>query len=330
MPAAIEFGRTARAQLAAFDQHAARLDRARAEDGLAGLRAPGADQACKAQDLAVAQREGGPDHRVRDQVPDLEGDGRIGRGATGIGLKGEFTPDHQRDELVMRHRCRLADARDAAILHDRDAVGDLENLGHAVRDVDDRDALGRKAPDDPEEVAAFVDGQGRGRLVEDEQLEIMREALGDLDHLLLAWGQQGHRCARVDVDLQIGQDPPRTLIHRGPPDDAQRVDRLAAGVDVLGDAERTHEAALLVDHGDSGVGGALLVEADDRGAVDLDGAAVRLIHARDQVHERRLAGAVLADQRVHLAAPDLERDVIDRTDAREGPDHVAHGQTRPL
>ena len=67
----------------------------------------------------------------------------------------------------------------------------------------------------------------------------------------------------------------------------------------------------------------------DRHAVQLDGAAVRLIHAGDEVHERRLAGAVLADQRVHLAAPDLEGDVIDGPDAREGLDHIAHGQARP-
>ena len=104
---------------------------------------------------------------------------------------------------------------------------------------------------------------------------------------------------------------------------AERVDRLAAGIDVLGDAQRADQAALLVDHGDAGIGGALLVEAGDRHAVELDRAAVGLIDAGDEVHERRLAGAVLADQRVHLAAPHLERDVVDRTDAREGLDDVA-------
>ena len=106
------------------------------------------------------------------------------------------------------------------------------------------------------------------------------------------------------------------------------VDRLAAGIDVLGHAQRAHQAALLVDHGDTGVGGALLVEARDRHAVELDRAAVRLVDAGDEVHERGLAGAVLADQRVHLAAPDLEGDVVDGTDAGKGLDHVAHGQAR--
>ena len=88
-------------------------------------------------------------------------------------------------------------------------------------------------------------------------------------------------------------------------DDAQGVDRLAPGIDVLGDAQRTDQAALLEDHGNAGIGRASLVEARDRNAVEFDGAAVRLIDTGHQMHERRLAGAVLADQRVDFAAPHL-------------------------
>ena len=105
----------------------------------------------------------------------------------------------------------LAHARDAAILHDRDPVRDLEDLRHAMRDVDDRDALRGEAPDDPEQVAALVDGQRRGGLVEDQELELVRQPLGDLDHLLLTGRQPGHGRARVEVDLEIGQDPSRAL-----------------------------------------------------------------------------------------------------------------------
>ena len=36
-------------------------------------------------------------------------------------------------------------------------------------------------------------------------------------------------------------------------------------------------------------------------AVEQDAALVRIVEAREQLHERRLAGAVLADQRKHLA-----------------------------
>ena len=50
----------------------------------------------------------------------------------------------------------------------------------------------------------------------------------------------------------------------------ERVGRLPAGEDVLGDAEAPDQAALLVDHRDAGIGGALLVELGDRDAVELD------------------------------------------------------------
>ena len=49
----------------------------------------------------------------------------------------------------------------------------------------------------------------------------MREALGDLDHLLLAGRQLGDRRARVDVDLEIGEDAARALVHRVAADDAE-------------------------------------------------------------------------------------------------------------
>ena len=79
MPAAMESDGTVRPQLAAVDQHAARLDGPRAEDRLADLRAPGAEQAREADDLAVAQREGRRDDRVGDEVADLERDGCVRR-----------------------------------------------------------------------------------------------------------------------------------------------------------------------------------------------------------------------------------------------------------
>ena len=57
-------------------------------------------------------------------------------------------------------------------------------------------------------------------------------------------------------------------------------------------------------------------------AVEDDLALVRLVQPRDQVEERRLAGAVRADQADDLALADVERDVVDRDDPAEPPRHV--------
>ena len=59
------------------------------------------------------------------------------------------------------------------------------------------------------------------------------------------------------------------------------------------------------------------VEKRDRLAVDLDRAGVGLQRAVEDLHERRLARAVLAGERVDLARPQLEVDAVER-DARRG------------
>ena len=59
---------------------------------------------------------------------------------------------------------------------------------------------------------------------------------------------------------------------------------------------------------------------DDRPAVDADLALVRPVEAGEDVHERALAGAVLAEQRVDLARPQVEVDVVVGEDAREALD----------
>ena len=53
------------------------------------------------------------------------------------------------------------------------------------------------------------------------------------------------------------------------------------------------------------------------GAVEDDAAAGRRLHARQDLEQGRLAGAVFAKQAENLAAPDLERHVVQRRDAGE-------------
>jgi len=59
----------------------------------------------------------------------------------------------------MRDGCGVAHAGNAAVLHHGHAVGDLKYLGHAMRHVDDGDALRGEPLDDAEEMTAFVDRQ---------------------------------------------------------------------------------------------------------------------------------------------------------------------------
>ena len=57
-----------------------------------------------------------------------------------------------------------------AVAQDRRAVGDARDLVHAVRDVDDRHALGLEPAQEVEQLLDLAARQRRGRLVEDQHL----------------------------------------------------------------------------------------------------------------------------------------------------------------
>ena len=86
---------------------------------------------------------------------------------------------------------------------------------------------------------------------------------------------------------------------------------------VLGDRLRRNEREVLMDHADPG-GDRVAWRAEvDGTAVDADGALVGPVQAGEDVHQRALAGPVLAEQRVDLARSQVEVDVIVGEDARE-------------
>ena len=81
-----------------------------------------------------------------------------------------------------------------------------------------------------------------------------------------------------------------------------------------------NEVEFLEDRGDAGgLRGARIVKADGL-ALQQHFAGVRREHAGEDVHERRLAGAVLAEQRVDLAALEVEIDAAQRLHAAEALD----------
>ena len=63
---------------------------------------------------------------------------------------------------------------------------------------------------------------------------------------------------------------------------------------------------MLVHHPDTGVDRSARRAEAHRLPADLDLALVRVIEPVEDVHQRRLAGAVLAEQRVHLALAEVE------------------------
>ena len=88
--------------------------------------------------------------------------------------------------------------------------------------------------------------------------------------------------------------------------------RLEPHQDVLGHRQVRAERQLLVDQGDAGVARGQRRHRGVGRAVDLHRAAVGRQGAGDHVEQRALAGAVLADQRVHLAGREVHVDAVER------------------
>ncbi len=93
--------------------------------------------------------------------------------------------------------------------------------------------------------------------------------------------------------------------------------RLLAEEDVLGDADRRDDRQLLVERDDPGAVGDAHIGELDLFAVAQHRAGIGGVQAGQDLDERRLAGAVLAEQRVDLSRPHREARVLERVHAVE-------------
>ena len=235
------------------------------------------------------------------------------------------TADHRGDDATLADVGLFERLDGAAVAQHRDTVGDLADLVQLVRDQDRGDALLAEFDQEVEQRVAVLLRQRGGRFVEDQQLDLLGQRLGDLDQLLLADADIGDQRVGVfpepDLAQQLAGAPPREV-----PVDHAEARLLVAEEDVLGDRQQRHQRQFLVDDDDADALGivdagktAFLAEEADRALV----AAMR-IDARQHLHERRLAGAVLADDGVYFAGAHIQVDVLQRLHAGKRLGDVAH------
>jgi hypothetical protein len=90
---------------------------------------------------------------------------------------------------------------------------------------------------------------------------------------------------------------------------------VAAGEDVVEHRHVREEGDVLEGAGDAQLGGLVGLHPHDRLALPADVALLGPVHLVDAVEDRRLAGAVGADDREQLALVDVERHPVDRLHA---------------
>gem|GEM_PF-4263135 len=237
--------------------------------------------------------------------------------------------DHVADDPRLGDRVALDIGHGGAVAQHRQPVGNAGDLVQLVADQDRGDALGAKFHQQVQQLLAVVFLQGGGRLVEDQKLDPLRQCLGDLDQLLLADAEAVDQGLRAFLQSDLGQQCLGPLVGLGPVDHAPAGD-LVAEVDVLGDRQQGHQRQFLVDDDDA-FGLAVVDAGKARGPAlveDLALVAAMRVDPRQHLHQRRLAGAVLADQRMDLAGHHRQVHVVKRPDPGKGLGDALHLKDR--
>ena len=244
---------------------------------------------------------------------------RAARGveALDVGKAPRAAADDILDNLVERQVAHRRGDDVPTVAQDGGAIGDPRDLVHAVRDIDDRHALGLEPAEKGEQLLDLAAGERGRRLVENEDAHVARDRLDDLGELALPGREIPDEGVRIDLDAerleQFAGAPRRGLVV----DQSEAVLGLIVQEDVLRRRQRRDETHLLKDHADARALGGFGRVFFERLAVDLNAACSRRMNAIQDLKDGRLASAVLAEQRVDLAHMHVQADVAERGHAAE-------------
>ena len=208
---------------------------------------------------------------------------------------GDLGAEHELDDLHLAALLRDERADVAPVPEHGRVVAMGDHLAQAVRDEERGAASFLLRRHHREDALGEVGWERRRDLVEDQELRVARERAGEVEHPEQRQRQVGRLLGQVDLEVEVGEVASHLR------------DRGAREAEVLGDRQVGHERRVLED-GSEPDARSLGRRADpELLPVDGDRAAVRTDHAGQQLHERALAGAVRAEERVHLSRLDDER-----------------------
>ena len=225
------------------------------------------------------------------------------------------------DELVHADLGRPELPGHPPAVDDDHSLADLVDVEEVVIDEDAGLAGVLDPADEVERLPGLGHRQPHRRLVEDDQLGLEVERPGDRDALALA--------ARHRADERVGRDRLRREAqelehqllgfgaHRRHVEQPDAARPLAAHEDVPPERLLVGQGPLLVDGLDPEVAGALHREVMDLLSLPPDRAGVGRVEPGDDLDQRRLAGAVVAEQPDDLVDADRDADVLQRADMVE-------------
>ncbi len=285
---------------------------------------PNRASASSADDFAGVQRErrsgGGMPRGGESAHVEHRGAG-VGSGR--IRIAGYVAPHHRPDHPIVGELV-LGQLADIATVpqHDR-AVGHRDHLSQTVGDIDDGHALGAQLGYHFQQAGGLGGGQRRRGFVEDQNARILRQRPCDFHQLSVGDGKIGHhRGGRTTQPDAVHRRLRRAMHGRGIQKPA--LARFAPQADVSRDVEVVEDGQFLMNERHTlatclrrGRQGAWNAGDHDRSRIGCD-------HAAEDLHQGGLAGAVLTQQRDHLARRNRKGNGIQRDDAGVSlryPDH---------
>ena len=282
------------------------------------LRAPGVPKARDAEDLALAQFKGNILEKARQAEAFCLQHRLIGEVLRRKELVLKFAAGHIVGELAVIQILGVSGDDQFAAAEDGEALGDLKDLVELVADEKYGDALLLQMQDDLEKRLHFLAGQGRCRLVHDDQARVEHQRAADGDHLLFGDGERADQTVQLHIEVNLRDGLLGDLAHALAVDELVAVGKLCVEGEVFHDREVGEDGKILIDDlnaaGD-GVARRYLAKAL---AGKLDIAGILLIDAGNDLDQRGFAAAVLTGQAVDLAGLYLQRDVFERLYAGKG------------
>jgi hypothetical protein len=178
-----------------------------------------------------------------------------------------------------------------------------------MRDQHQPAAARRQAAADLQQRADLARRQHRRRLVEHQELRSVEQTAQHLDALPLTDREILDRTVEVDLEAVLFGQHAHALRH------LRVLEGAPARPPEQHVLERAHVAdqrEVLVDHGHSRLQRVARTERQKLPAIEHQVSVVGLMHAEHDVAQRALAGAVLAEQAMHLAGVHVERHLFQR------------------
>jgi hypothetical protein len=253
-------------------------------------------------DLEVARRVGGERRPDAAVVLDRRRHGRHAGHDAG-GAQARRGHDVDRPLVARGQRGDRALGHHPAAVDDRREVARLLHLVQQMRREQHRAALRHQRAHQPAELENARRVEPVDRLVQDQQLRVAEQAAGDAEPLAHA--------ERVRLHAVVGsRGQPDALQRAGDPPRGGAVARRGVHLQVLAPGQVRVEARLLDDRADPGQG--LRAARRQVVAEQPQAARARPREAEQQPHERRLAGAVAAEEAERAAARHLQVDRLQR------------------